>query len=393
MTDKQTFEGFDLPEQNWLKWPKGWTDITAEMTSIAEMKVAEYVLKHTWGYLEYGIKKRISVDEFMHGRKSKKGTRIDKGTGLSESSVKRGLRRAVQRGLIEVEVDGSDKARVKKYYGLRLNPHAQKDLEDRSLGVQSEPPGGSKRTPKEVKKNPRTEKDTLERQQQKEEDVVVVTEKLKNLHKELNVENKIDNPDTLAQELTKKYQTPEAALTKIDEKVRYYRYKIGRGKHIENPTGWIIDALKTDYAETGFKTQAQLEQEQKIQETKRQQLAETIEELDRQSEAGQEQNRKEQETALSKLQAEYGTTANDEALWHEVLSDLSTLLPKAEYIGLFSGTHLLKRQNGTAIIAVPNSFVQERLAHFQSSKIQQILSQRENKEIYPEFIVINQNAP
>ena len=395
MTDKQTFEGFDRPKQNWFKLPREWVNIVAEIDNLSELKVVQYVLAHTWGYAEYNSKKRITLDEFMNGRKQKDGKRVDRGTGLSSRSVKLGIKKAVKHGYLEVEMDGSDKARIKKYYCLKMKePFEYEDPEDRQKqGGTIYPSDGYNLPIERVQSTHRTEKDTLERQQHKRKDVVVVSERLKNLHRDLGVETKVNNPDTLAQDLTQKYQTPEATLLKIDEKVRYYRFKIDRGKHIENPTGWVINALKTDYAETGFKTQAQLEQEQQTRETKRQQLAEITEQIDRQSQATLDTQQTQQETALSKLQAQYGTTPTDEALWQDVLSDLQTLLPKAEYLGLFSGTHLLKRLNGTAIIAVPNNFVQERLKHFQKEKIQQILSQHESKEIHPEFIVINQNAP
>src|SRR5688572_28953105 len=114
------FRGFGLPEQNWFKMPNDWTDITAEITSLAELKIVEYVLKHTWGYHEYGSTKRITTDEFMSGRKRRDGARIDRGTGLSNRSVIDGLKRAVAHGYLIEEVDDQDKARIKKYYALRM---------------------------------------------------------------------------------------------------------------------------------------------------------------------------------------------------------------------------------------------------------------------------------
>ncbi len=91
----ESFEGFAKPKQNWFKMPNEWTDITCEMTSLAELKVMEYILRHTWGFSEYDKPKKITTDEFMHGRKRKDGSRMDRGTGLSHVSVINGLRRAV----------------------------------------------------------------------------------------------------------------------------------------------------------------------------------------------------------------------------------------------------------------------------------------------------------
>src|SRR2546427_1127336 len=121
------FAGFSKPEANFFRLPNEWTDITARITSLAEMKLVEYVLKHTWGYSEFDMVKKITTDEFMSGRKKKNGERIDTGTGLSKPSVIEGLNSAVKHGLLEVETDDSDKARIKKYYKLKMRTPIEAD--------------------------------------------------------------------------------------------------------------------------------------------------------------------------------------------------------------------------------------------------------------------------
>lgn len=124
------FAGFGVPESNYFKMPKEWTDITCRLNSLAEVKVVEYILKHTWGYHEYALKKRITTDEFMQGRKRKDGSRIDQGTGLSAPAVRSGLQSAVAHGLIEEEVDARDRGRVKKSYALRMRGDARERAEE-----------------------------------------------------------------------------------------------------------------------------------------------------------------------------------------------------------------------------------------------------------------------
>src|SRR3712207_6181222 len=133
------FPGFDRPESNFFRMPNTWTDITAEIDSIAELKVVEYILRHTWGYQEFGIKKHITIDEFVNGRRRQDGSRMDKGTGLSERAVYDGLRKAVSNGLIEEEVDDSDRGRIKKSCSLRMRENAPADegLQSLQAGVQS----------------------------------------------------------------------------------------------------------------------------------------------------------------------------------------------------------------------------------------------------------------
>jgi len=139
-----TFGGFEPPTRNYFPMPNHWINICAEINNLAELKVIQYVLRHTWGYKEYdGTPKPITTDEFMHGRKytqgERKGERIDKGTGLSNRSVIDGLRRAVEDGYLICETDDSDLARVVKSYALKMmdspdvkNPHTENSYEDSS---------------------------------------------------------------------------------------------------------------------------------------------------------------------------------------------------------------------------------------------------------------------
>jgi hypothetical protein len=159
------FSGFDQPSANWFRMPDNWTDITAGITNIAALKVVEYILRHTWGYREYGIKKHITVDEFVHGRKHKNGERMDRGTGLSERAVRYGLQHALADGLIEEDVDDSDRARVKKYYSLKMKDEADPEAEpagvhDLPAGVQTLHPGVQSVPARGANAAPRSETNT-----------------------------------------------------------------------------------------------------------------------------------------------------------------------------------------------------------------------------------------
>lgn len=119
MTDYR-FPGFTLPHQNWSKLPHQLIDALPQIETVAELKVILYVLRHTWGFAEYGRRKRITTDEFIHGRILRDGQRIDGGTGLSAPSVRTGLDLAERHGFLLVDIDDSDKARIRKYYTLNL---------------------------------------------------------------------------------------------------------------------------------------------------------------------------------------------------------------------------------------------------------------------------------
>lgn len=139
--NKNGFQGFVPPTSNFYKTPNIWIDICAEINNLAELKVVQYVLRHTWGYQEYEITKAITTDEFMHGRKRGDNTRMDKGTGLSNRSVIDGLRKAVDDGYLVCEIDDSDKARIIKSYALKMQSPASgvKDLHTTSYEESTQP--------------------------------------------------------------------------------------------------------------------------------------------------------------------------------------------------------------------------------------------------------------
>jgi hypothetical protein len=143
------FEGFDVPKQNWCKVP---CDFLDDVDTIAEAKILFYVLRHTWGFSEYGKPKRITLDEFQKGRKKTDGTRMDNGTGLSHQSVITGIKKAIEHGKLLVETNGSDRGRMKKLYYLRMKE-----------GSKPLTPDVKKSDPGSQEFRGRTEKETLDR--------------------------------------------------------------------------------------------------------------------------------------------------------------------------------------------------------------------------------------
>jgi hypothetical protein len=117
--DVEKFGGFTPPVSNYFRMPNEWVNISAKINNLAELKVVEYVLRHTWGYQEFdGKPKPITTDEFMHGRKDRGGNRLDNGTGLSNKSVVEGLKKAIEHGYLICKMNDADKARVVKAYAL-----------------------------------------------------------------------------------------------------------------------------------------------------------------------------------------------------------------------------------------------------------------------------------
>jgi DNA-binding PadR family transcriptional regulator len=178
--DDDKFPGFQSPEENWSKLPHQLIAALPNFTSQGELMVVLYILRHTWGFQEYDQLKKITIDEFMHGRKTKEGKRMDGGVGMSKGAVVRGLQRAEEHGFIETEKDERDKARVKKYYMLKMMEEDILDMVSQNetpddLGVSKEDPdvpkediGVTKQDSNGPKVVHRSEKETLEKNLQKE---------------------------------------------------------------------------------------------------------------------------------------------------------------------------------------------------------------------------------
>lgn len=394
-----SFHGFDIPRQNWFKMPNNWTDITAEISSIAELKVVEYVLKHTWGYQEYGLRKRITNDEFMHGRKRKDGTRIDKGTGLTKPSVIAGLKAAIERGLLIEEIDDSDLGRVKKYYSLRMQEGLSEEIEaadetpptlpdaerGNELGVKTFYPrvkdlnAGVKKIDPEVKNFdhrgkkslPRTEKDTLARHLEQEDNN-------NNSNAERNEQNVVvvalvqqGITDKVAQQLASRY-SPE----RIAEKIEFLSY-LGEydPEKVKNPQGWLRTAIEQDYAAPdGYKSPAERLAEAAAEERRAAEMQEALVRQQRRQAEVQERQHQAQEEKLTQLQAQYGTGQRELVLWKQVLAELRISMPSAAFHAYMANTVLLTLTNAEALIGLANASARDWVENRLAKQIQRILA-------------------
>ena len=136
---KPEWNGWEEPKQNWSKLPHAFIDALPLIETRAEVLVILYVLRHTWGFQEFEEGKRITLDEFEHGRKRKDGSRIDNGIGMSRNAIKQGIARAIEHGFLIMEEDKQDAGRIKRYYSLKMR------------GGQKLTPRGSKIDPQGVR--------------------------------------------------------------------------------------------------------------------------------------------------------------------------------------------------------------------------------------------------
>lgn len=152
-----TFAGFDVPQENWSKLPHQLVDVLHLFSSLAELKIVLYILRHTWGFQDDS--KRITLDEFEHGRKCADGTRMDKGIGMTKPSIINGIKRAVKHGFVFIDSDVSGNSYSLTYQGLKsLTPPVKKF---NPSGKKVLPPDDPKATPVDDSAPPKeTKKET-----------------------------------------------------------------------------------------------------------------------------------------------------------------------------------------------------------------------------------------
>lgn len=150
--DGLIWDGFTMPDSDFFKMPNDFIKILP-FVGEAELKVIIYVMRHTWGFQEYDTHKKITLDEFAHGRKLRNRERMDSGAGLGVTSTKTGIVKAIEHGFLECEIDDSDLGRIKKSYRLRM-----KDVNDEIEGETRQPaPEGSRERLKQLQTMPYAE--------------------------------------------------------------------------------------------------------------------------------------------------------------------------------------------------------------------------------------------
>ncbi len=106
---------------NWFKMPNSIFSLELDAYQIA---VVAYIARHTWGFQEYDTGKKITLDEFEHGRKYSDGSRMDNGVGISRSKLSTVLKTLVELNVLNLETDYSDLARKKHYYSIAIGETA-----------------------------------------------------------------------------------------------------------------------------------------------------------------------------------------------------------------------------------------------------------------------------
>lgn len=101
--------------------PDHFLDFVMQDLTESELKVALYILRRTFGFQKDGD--RISLSQLVDGITRRDGRRLDRGTGLSRSSVVRGIKGLEARGLLQAHRTPGTKQNAPEttYYSLLID--------------------------------------------------------------------------------------------------------------------------------------------------------------------------------------------------------------------------------------------------------------------------------
>jgi hypothetical protein len=92
------FDGFEAPR--FTQVPDQLFDVLMPELSESELKVLLYVVRRTFGFGKSAD--AISINQMINGITTREGRVLDRGTGLSRSSVRRGVAGLVEKGILVV---------------------------------------------------------------------------------------------------------------------------------------------------------------------------------------------------------------------------------------------------------------------------------------------------
>ena len=138
------FAGFDAPR--YTQTPDVLFDELLPYLSEAELKVLLYIIRRTFGFKKEAD--AISISQMVYGIVKADGSRLDWGAGCSESSVKRGIRGLLEKGLIRRENRRSpERGDETPIYRLRMRGDPRGPERTPGEG-QIEPPGEGQPDPR-----------------------------------------------------------------------------------------------------------------------------------------------------------------------------------------------------------------------------------------------------
>lgn len=133
------FSGFSTP--NYTQVPDELFDLLMPALSDAELRVLLYIVRRTFGFKRDSD--TISLSQMVSGIKTRNGQVLDTGTGLSKSTVARGLKSLREKGIIVATRNASkERGDQPTTYRLRFKNDQEQDLSTNApVSRQQDTPG------------------------------------------------------------------------------------------------------------------------------------------------------------------------------------------------------------------------------------------------------------
>jgi len=117
--DDWVYPGFGVP--TFTQVPDDFIDEVAPRLREGELRVMLYVIRRTYGFGK--LADRISINQLCNGIMTRDGRRLDWGTGMSRSAVRRGVDGCIKKGLLTVTREQSKNGEFEtNLYALRFRP-------------------------------------------------------------------------------------------------------------------------------------------------------------------------------------------------------------------------------------------------------------------------------
>jgi hypothetical protein len=152
--DDWVYAGFGVP--TFTQIPDDFIDEVAPHLKEGELRVMLYIMRRTYGFGK--LEDRISINQLCNGITTRDGRRLDWGTGMSRSAVRRGVDGCIKKGLLVVTREQSENGEYEtNLYALRFRPGVVLEENHPVSGVvpfenhplpRREPPGSSLADPR-----------------------------------------------------------------------------------------------------------------------------------------------------------------------------------------------------------------------------------------------------
>jgi predicted transcriptional regulator len=348
--DFDSFQGFANPTTT--PTPDLLFDHIMQDLNESELKVLLYIIRRT-----YGFKKNtddISINQLVDGIKTKDGKVLDRGTGLSKSTVKRALQSLKEKNLIDATQNQDPKrGNLPTTYSLKMNDTPR---------PASGPRGGSPAGPGLA--HQRTPQQTV-----KQQTVSVVVKDL--------IDRGISAK--VAHQLAGEYTEPY-----LYSKIELFDYLVEIKSELisKNPAGYLRKAISENYVPPkGFKTK---EDREKGEAEERQLLEQLDEEL--------RAEREELEAWRDQVIEAYEIPDELLLVWKHALDELKKHVSQSFFDEWFSNTFLLSVKGDKAIVGVESQEAKDWLTDRAKQIIATTLTSILGDTTSVEFEVLNKNS-